>query len=1257
MKNYKKIAISLMLLLSINFVFGQGQTWRWNFGANAALNFPGGGPPVATPGSAMNTFEGCASIGTPAGALAFYTDGNKVWGANNVQMPNGFGLFGNSSTTQAAIIVPKPGSATMYYIFACSSNFSPGTLSYSEVDMTLNAGFGNVTAVKNVVVQNNIAEKLTAVRHCNGVDVWVICHDYTNSNYYAFLVTAAGVSVTPVVSAAGAPCSGNVVGVIKSSPNGKRIAYCASNGPFALHVADFNNTTGVVSNAINLAGNAALVPMYGLEFSPDSKILYGSKWAGTQQVYQWDICNTNTAAVVASALMVGSGGNTHGQMQLGPDGKIYVARAGSSFLGVINNPNTLGVGCGYNQNGVSVAPGTSQYGLPTFIQSYLKTPPPPFTFTMSCLTGQFAAPNMSAMVQGCTTSTVNPVISYLWNFGDPPSVPNNTSNIANPTHVFSAPGTYTVKLVMGYGCGGDTITGVVTAVSCGPTVKITGKSFCPGECGVLTATATGGTGPYTYAWTPNIGTGPGPFTVCPTSTTIYSVSILDAFNAPAMDTAIMVVNPIPTITVTNPTVCLNSSFTLSANGGTAYTWSGPNTFTSNLQNPTISTASLSSAGNYTVIGSGPFGCTNTAVANVGVVNLPNITITPVSPSLCANNYNSSSNTVVINANGATTYTWTGFSGLTANSTSLSSITTTAMPAFAIGTGTVMGTFGTCTNVASFSVAIIPNPIMSVTSASMCFGTSADLVASGAGSYVWSPPSFLNSTSAATVTANPNVTTVYSVYGSSLNCNSPSVTSTVTVVPNPTITISPATATICSGGNIVLNASGASSYTWSPSSTLNNSNGNSVIASPNVTTNYTVIGAQNGCTASAVRQVQVITIPGLFAVASRTSICSGEATSINANGALSYTWSPSTNVDHPNSNFVTVNPPVTTVYSLIGNNGMCTSSVAVTINVVPKPILNITTSNQKICFGNSTTLFASGAQNYIWTPNLNMHMSSNNVAIVTPATSTNYTITGSNTSGTVTCSMTQELLIDVIPQVTASISNSVVLCEGQSTQLNSGGSNKYVWAPETGLSNPYIASPYATPSITTVYTVYVSTDGFCGAAKTVLVKVSPKPEVYAGPDQMFNLDEPMYLNASGSGTLTWIAGEGIICHACPNSQITPSNSGVYVVEAVNKYGCKAQDEMHVEVTKDYNIYIPNVFTPNFDGNNDIFFVHGTGITKIEMIIYDRWGEKLYTSTEQLKGWDGTYKGVLCKNDAYVYLVNFTTLDGKKHTKSGHVSLLK
>jgi gliding motility-associated-like protein len=245
----------------------------------------------------------------------------------------------------------------------------------------------------------------------------------------------------------------------------------------------------------------------------------------------------------------------------------------------------------------------------------------------------------------------------------------------------------------------------------------------------------------------------------------------------------------------------------------------------------------------------------------------------------------------------------------------------------------------------------------------------------------------------------------------------------------------------------------------------------------------------------------------------------------------------------------------------------------------------------------------------------------------------------------------------VPQVTATISNSVAICDGQSAKLTAGGSNQFAWTPTLGLNISDESIVYANPKSTTVYTANVSTGGFCGTTATVLVQVNPTPTIDVGPDLTFNLDEPMYINAVGSGTLTWISGEKILCASCPSTQILPTTSGCYKAQAINQFGCTAVDELCVDITTDYNIYIPNVFTPNADGKNDAFIVYGTGITKIEILIFDRWGEKLFSTTDAQKGWDGTVKGVLSKEDAYTYVVNFSALDGKTHTKTGHVTLLK
>lgn len=1173
MKNILKLLAVLILVMGTNKSFSQGQSWNWYFGFGAGVNFPGAGPPVAMINGMANTLEGVATISDAAGNLLFYTDGSTVWNKLHLVMTNGTGLMGNGSSTQSGVIIPKPGSPNIYYIFTC--NTFGGGYRYSEVDMTLSAGNGAVTANKNIMVNMNNTEKCCAVKHCNGVDYWIITHEGNNSTWKTYLVTAAGINLVPVVSAGVG--SNNVspgIGYLKSSTDGKKLAYAVYINGF-LEILDFNNSTGVVSNPITITG-AQYSNEYGVEFSPDNTKVYFGSYA-TMKITQVNLCAGSNAAIIASATDIGTATNAVGALQLGPDGKIWVSRSGAPWLGVINSPNTLGAGCNFVNNGVSLNGKNAGAGLPNFISSIFQPTLAPITSTVVCLNASFTSPTLNTTQ--CAAAS-NAITSYSWNFGDPGSGPLNTSALANPTHAYPTAGTYTVNLILTIPCGTIGLTHTLTTISCSPQVIVNSATICSQNCAVLTATASGGTGPYTYAWSPNIGNTAGPFTVCPSTTTIYTVSITDALNVTVSNTSTVLVNPTPTMV-----------------------------------------------------------------------------ITPSSSTLCMNNYNGSSNTISINATGATTYSWTGISGITTSGTTGSNITATAVPASAYGTASVIGTIGTCTSVTSFTVVNIPNPVIAVTSSSMCYGTSATLTASGASNYAWSPISSLNPSTGSMVIGTPTTTTIYSVIGTSLNCNSTTETGSIVVVANPTVFITSGSPTICAGSSLGLTANGAVSYTWSPSNTLDNSNTANVIATPLSTTNYILIGSANTCTGIAMKQVVVIPLPTLQAVCENSVFCEGGRTSINANGATSYSWTPTYGIDNPSANNITVNPSISTVYTLLGNNGICTATLQVPVVVVPSPNLNLSTPNQKICDGTNTTIFASGAQNYNWVPNTNINLTTPNTAVVSPLATTNYSVTGYNSSGTVMCSVTKEIEITVVPQVTATVGSSVAICAGDAVKLNAGGGNMFLWTPSEGLNNVGIAQPNASPLISTVYSVQVSHDGNCGSTATVLVKINPKAEVNAGEDLVFNLDELMYINAIGTGTLTWLSGEGVYCASCPSTQIMPKNSSCYVVQSINSYGCKAKDEVCVEVTKDHNIYIPNIFTPNFDGINDVFLVYGTGLTKLEMTIFDRWGEKLFFSNDQLKGWDGTYKGKESKQDVYTYLINYTSLDGKKHTKTGHVSLLK
>ncbi|MDO8998505.1 MAG: hypothetical protein Q7W45_01985, partial [Bacteroidota bacterium] len=326
-------------------------------------------------------------------------------------------------------------------------------------------------------------------------------------------------------------------------------------------------------------------------------------------------------------------------------------------------------------------------------------------------------------------------------------------------------------------------------------------------------------------------------------------------------------------TITAPT-CINGPTQISVSPNTTTNniqWTGPGIIGSS----TTPTITINGTGVYSVSISNTVNiCAGSA--SVLVSQTPTLSIVSSTNSMCSFNSNGSLNSVSLTVSGASTYTWSGISGLTntAPSVTATTISFDAISGFTTGSVSVVGVNGPCSNTTSFNIAITPNPTITVTSASVCAGLGTNLVASGATDYNWSPSLGLNTTNGATVIANPNTTSVYSVIGTSLGCNSTTETSTLLVVPNPTISVTPLTNTICVGGNLNLTAVGATSYNWAPNTGLNTTTGAVVNASPNSTTDYTVVGSQNSCTAQAVYQVSVIIVPNLLTSVSKDIICRG-----------------------------------------------------------------------------------------------------------------------------------------------------------------------------------------------------------------------------------------------------------------------------------------------------------------------------------------------------------------------------------------------
>lgn len=425
------------------------QNNQWRFGGAGAIDF-NTTPPSFVTGCAIQTFEGSASVADKVtGALLFYTDGVKVWNANNQIMPNGTGLLGGTtallSSTTAAVIVPKPSSNSLYYIVTIDEQFNGNGVRYSVVDMTLNGGLGDIVAgQKNIFLFQTNSEKLEVVPASDALSYWLITHDNPGNTFFSFKIDNSGIQTIPVISQIGGT-HGNGAGHMKVNKQYNKIAIGLLNvgagSTTQIELFDFNNTTGVLSNAMIWNYTIQVALIYGVEFSPNGEVLYVSD---LQNLVQYDITQPTSLAIQNSLYQVAAGGAS---LQLGKDEKIYV-NAGS--LNAINCPNKLGAACGYQTNVIANQTGGGGYGLPKWV--YYADDAPISTYQ----TIIFNENCFGAITQFFIADT-NGISSITWNFGDPNSGANNTSTSFNTSHIFSQIGYYNVQAIIGNACGFDTL--------------------------------------------------------------------------------------------------------------------------------------------------------------------------------------------------------------------------------------------------------------------------------------------------------------------------------------------------------------------------------------------------------------------------------------------------------------------------------------------------------------------------------------------------------------------------------------------------------------------------------------------------------------------------------------------------------------------------------------------------------------------------------------------------------------------------------
>jgi len=402
----------------------------------------------------------------------------------------------------------------------------------------------------------------------------------------------------------------------------------------------------------------------------------------------------------------------------------------------------------------------------------------------------------------------------------------------------------------------------------------------------------------------------------------------------------------------------------------------------------------------------------------------------------------------------------------------------------------------------------------------------------------------------------NTAGTYTVTLISANANgSDTATMSIIVTANPVISVTPNPVTLCSGNSVLLTATGANTFAWSPASGLSATTGASVTANPSSNTTYTITGTTNGCTGTT--SVTITVTSGITAFAGNdTTICSGSSINLLATGGTSYEWTPATGLSCTNCQSPVANPSSTTTYTVTVSSGTCTPATdQITVTVTPGPSITVVPNPVTLCSGAIDTLDASGADTYEWSPATGLNVTTGAQVIINPSSNTTYTVTGT-TAG---CSSTATVVVTITSGITAYAGADTSICVGDNVQLNATGGTTYAWSPSTGLSCTNCQNPVANPTSTTTYTVTVSSGSCVPATDAITITMASPPtaSITGGPSVCAG--QSLVLTASGGSTFAWSTGE-----STASITVNPLTSTTYSVTASNGGACTDEATINILV---------------------------------------------------------------------------------------------
>jgi gliding motility-associated-like protein len=1175
------------------------QANNWLFGANAGVSFNTGAP-VTFNTSAMNVFEGSASMSDGAGALLFYTNGQTVWTRNNVAMPNGSGLLGDPSATQSAIIVPNPTSASKYWVFTVDKDGGANGLRYSEVDMTLNGGNGDVTASKNIALATPVSEKITAIKKCDGSGYYILAHRF-NSNQFLLYQTTTTTPTPTLVSQQtigmthSNSSASNAAGYMKASASGKKIAL-ATNTLQTVELYDFNNSTGVLSNLKTINVNKWC---YGVEFSPNMKYLYVSVWydnGGNRVIQQYDISgatpnntyNHNTPQTV-------------GALQLATDGKIYYTigdyngatgrmNANNGNLGAITAPNNNGGTAGWNNAAVNLNGRTCDYGLPNFIQSYVIDNSKDFTFTNLCYGSN----------TDFTSTLPSDADSVRFFFGD-----GFESYVRNPSHLYGGTGTYTVKMKIFKGCIADSISKTLTIISCASSACNSGTGCFSPNLITNGGFESGNTG-FTSNFNPNNGnasctvganscgqflcgngyalaTSPTPCnptwsnSIRDHTSGAGNMMLVDFPNSGQNNIWCQTVNltagtdycfgayyinllpagtgqPTPTFIYTVGGVASGNSATIPENEQWNFTGINFNAGAGGAVQLCIKNQNAGGVGydvaiddvtlRSTLAGTPPTATQDViGLCGVAATGSVNVLTNDVSGSALMNN---ASLRIIQQA---------PFSqGVATANTATGVISFTASAGFSGPVAVqyqICNTAGCCDN-GTILIDRLPSSVPSVAITQdnpfpICPGGLVTFTATPTNggttpTYQWNVggvdvPGEINPTFLTNTLTNGQVVKV--TMTSNEPCAVPLVATaqvTAVVAPMPVPTITGVT-TLCEGAVWDLTAVSPTAVLFEWSNGATGNQYQSAPVAPGETITVTVTNA-GGCTATATKTV-VVTAPPVVTVTGNPGFWCADPTSsftLTASGGTSYHWQGG-----PFAAAYTVSPTTTTTYTVTATSNGCSATaeevvIVSSVGLIPMPNQSVC-ANQVVTFGQTNN-----SNNYIWVSSGVPINATTGLISTAPIATTTYTVTATdpNTGCTETGSIT--ITVGNIPPT---ITGNATICAGSSTTLTCSSSQSYAWsvAGNTG------ASIIVSPAITTTYTVTATAVGGCTGSKTIQVVVNPLP--------IAAISAPASICTGGSGTLTASGATSYVWNNAFNTAsitVSPSAATTYTVTATDANGC-------------------------------------------------------------------------------------------------------